>query len=134
MLLEPRTEKSNLMLALTPVITVLLATITSSVLLLFLGKSVPVTLHSFFIAPFESFYSITEVFLKFGPLLLIAQALAIGFRAKVWNIGAEGQMIMGAIAASAVPVYLTDSASPLLLPAMLVLGCLLYTSPSPRDS
>lgn len=121
---EKRTEFSRKMLFAVPLITITLTVFVSSLLLLALGKSPVQTMHSFFIAPFENFYSITEIFLKFGPLLLIAQALAIGFRAKVWNIGAEGQMIMGAIMASAVPVYLVDSTSIFLLPAMIVMGAL----------
>ena len=122
--LDRRTEASRIMMVATPIIAVLLATLTTSVLLLVLDKPVGLALHSFFIAPFESTYTISEVFLKFGPLLLIAQALAVGFRAKIWNIGAEGQMIIGAITASAVPVYFVDSNSALLLPAMIVLGAL----------
>ena len=122
--LDRRAESSRAMMFATPVLAVLLATLISSILLLIMNKPVGLTLHSFFIAPFENIYSISEVFLKFGPLLLIAQALAVGFRAKVWNIGAEGQMIIGAIAASSVPVYFVDSASPWLLPAMIVLGAL----------
>ena len=122
--LEKRTQTSRLMLFATPLIAVILSVITSSLLLFILKKPVLLTLHSFFIAPFENFYSITEIFLKFGPLLLIAQALAVGFRAKVWNIGAEGQMILGAICAASVPVYFVDSTSPFLLPAMVVLGAL----------
>lgn len=121
---EKRIEFSRRMLFAVPVITVALSVLFSSLLLLALGKSPLLTMHSFFIAPFQTFYSITEIFLKFGPLLLIAQALAIGFRAKVWNIGAEGQMIMGAIFASAVPVYFVDSTSVFLLPAMIVTGAL----------
>lgn len=122
--LERRIHASKRMLIATPIIAIALSVVVSSILLVILNKPVLLTLHSFFIAPFENFYSITEIFLKFGPLLLIAQALAVGFRAKVWNIGAEGQMIMGAIAASAVPVYFVDSTSTLLLPAMIVLGAL----------
>ena len=122
--LEPRPRASKWMLLAAPLLAVLLSVIASSALLLILKKPVGQTLHSFFIAPFENFYSITEIFLKFGPLLLIAQALAVGFRAKVWNIGAEGQMIIGAIAASAVPVYFVDSTSGWLLPAMIVLGAM----------
>ena len=121
---EKRDELSKPMLVAVPVITIVLSVIVSSLLLLALGKSPLLTMQSFFIAPFQTFYSLTEIFLKFGPLLLIAQALAIGFRARVWNIGADGQMIMGAIAASAVPVYLVDSTSVWMLPAMIVLGAL----------
>ena len=122
--LERRPQSSRVMMLAAPLIAVLMSVIVSAALLLLLKKPVGLTLHSFFIAPFESFYSITEVLLKFGPLLLIAQALAVGFRAKVWNIGAEGQMIIGAIAASAVPVYFVDSTSNWLLPGMVVLGAL----------
>jgi simple sugar transport system permease protein len=122
--LERRTRASRAMLLLTPLIAVALSVVASSLLLFILKKPVGLTLHSFFIAPFANFYSITEVFLKFGPLLLIAQALAVGFRAKVWNIGAEGQMIIGAIAAASVPVYFVDSTSGWMLPAMIVLGAL----------
>ena len=119
---EARTEFSKGVLLSVPLITILISVTVSSFILLALGKSPMMTMYSFFIAPFETFYSVTEIFLKFGPLLIISQALAIGFRAKVWNIGAEGQMVMGAIAATAIPVYFPDSTSFLLLPAMIILG------------
>lgn len=122
--LDRRVHYSKTMLIATPIIAIGLSIVVCSFLLILINKPVLLTFHSFFIAPFENFYSITEIFLKFGPLLLIAQALAVGFRAKIWNIGAEGQMIIGAIAASAVPVYLVDSTSALLLPAMIILGAL----------
>lgn len=121
---EHRREQSYKTGFLVPLYSVVLSILTCSILLLLLDRSPVAAMHSFFIAPFESFYSITEIFLKFGPLLLIAQALAIGFRAKVWNIGAEGQIIMGAIAASAVPIYFESSDSWLLIPAMILLGAL----------
>lgn len=121
---EKRQHHSKMMLLATPFIAIALSVAVSCLLLLILKKPILLTFHSFFIAPFENFYSITEIFLKFGPLLLIAQALAVGFRAKIWNIGAEGQMIMGAIAASAVPVHFVDSTSAWLLPSMIVLGAL----------
>jgi simple sugar transport system permease protein len=60
--------------------------------------------------------------LKTAPLILIAQGLAIGFRANVFNIGAEGQLIIGAIAASALPVWYPDATSGWMLPAMIVMG------------
>lgn len=121
---ERRTEQSYKVGLLVPLLSVILSIISCSIILLLIDRSPIDAMHSFFIAPFESFYSITEIFLKFGPLLLIAQALAIGFRAKVWNIGAEGQIIMGAVAASAVPIYFETSESWLILPAMMLLGAL----------
>lgn len=121
---ERRNTPAAALIIAIPFISVAVAVLLSSVLLLIQGKSLSATFYAFFIAPFESIYSLSEVLLKFGPLLLIAQALAIGFRAKVWNIGAEGQMVMGAILASALPVYFPDSDSLILLPAMMVLGAL----------
>ena len=121
---ERRDTPSKSLIFATPFIAITITILLSSIMLLIQGKSLQTTFYSFFIEPFESTYALSEVFLKFGPLLFIAQALAIGFRAKVWNIGAEGQMIMGAILASSIPVYFTDSESVFLLPAMILLGAL----------
>ncbi len=62
--------------------------------------------------------------LKFGPLLLIAQGLAIGFRAKVFNIGAEGQFVLGAIFASAIPVWFPEATGVWIWPSMLLAGAI----------
>ena len=60
------------------------------------------TLRVFFIDPLSSVYGISEVLLKACPLVLIGLGLAIGFRANVWNIGAEGQLTIGAICAGGI--------------------------------
>ncbi len=121
---EKRNSASRALILATPFFAIAVTVLLSSTMLLLQGKSLHTTFFAFFIEPFESTYAISEIFLKFGPLLLIAQALAIGFRAKIWNIGAEGQMIMGAVVASSIPVYFTDSESIFLLPAMIILGAL----------
>lgn len=122
--IERRERPSALGAVLIPLIAIAIGTGVGAILFRLLGFDVGATLFALFVAPFQTFYSVTEILLKFGPLLLIAQALAIGFRAKVWNIGAEGQMVMGAIGASAVPIYFNDSDSMLVLPAMILLGAL----------
>jgi len=61
---------------------------------------------------------------KAAPLVLIAVGLSLGFRANVWNIGAEGQYTLGALAGGGVALFLPESESPLLLPAMIVAGAL----------
>lgn len=109
---------------LAPVLALALTILASLVLFAALGKPAGTALRSLLIEPFLSWYSLSEVLLKTGPLLLIAQGLAIGFRARIFNIGAEGQLILGAICASSVPVYLPGSTSPWLWPAMMVLGAL----------
>ena len=62
--------------------------------------------------------------LKAGPLMLCAVGLASGYRANVWNIGAEGQLTMGAICGGGLALLFHESTSPLLLPAMIVAGAL----------
>ena len=59
--------------------------------------------------------------MKATPLMLVAIGLAVGFRANVWNIGAEGQYIMGGVAASAVALYFYESEGPHIL-LLMVLG------------
>ncbi|TNC51615.1 ABC transporter permease [Rubellimicrobium rubrum] len=120
----PREHASVRASVLAPFLALALTVVVSLVLFALLGKPSGAALHALFIEPFLSWYSFSEVLLKTGPLLLIAQGLAIGFRAKVFNIGAEGQLILGAICASALPVYLPTSTSPWLWPAMMVLGAL----------
>lgn len=105
-----------------PVIAVIGALLCSLVLFALLGKPAGLAIYSLLLEPFLSWYSFTEVLLKTAPLMLIAQGLAIGFRANVFNIGAEGQLIIGAICASALPVYFPQGTSSLMLPAMILMG------------
>ena len=72
----------------------------------------------------SSLYGLGEVVLKASPLLLIALGLAVGFRANVWNIGAEGQLTMGAIAGGGVALACPEGDAVWLLPAMILAGAL----------
>ena len=74
------------------------------------------------VSPLTNRYGLTELVVKAAPLVLIAIGLALGFRANVWNIGAEGQLTMGAIVGGGLALAFHDSDSVLLLPAMLVAG------------
>lgn len=67
-----------------------------------LGKDPVAGLRVFFVEPLRSGYALGELALKATPLLIIALGLAVCFRANVWNIGAEGQFVLGAVAASGV--------------------------------
>ena len=62
--------------------------------------------------------------MKAAPLIMIAVGLAIGFRANVWNIGAEGQLTMGAIAGGGVALATWGQSGPWILPAMMLAGVL----------
>jgi len=73
-----------------PLIAIVLMLIGGLVLFTFLGKNPLEGFKVFFINPVSDLYGVSELFLKATPLMLIAVGLAIGFRANVWNIGAEG--------------------------------------------
>ena len=122
--IEARPERSVWAPVQVAVLALLLTCLGGSVLFMIYGVSPLKGLDAIFIDPLRSTYGIGEILLKMAPLLLIAQGLAIGFRAQVWNIGAEGQLVVGAIAASLPAIWFDGSTSLLLLPAMLLAGML----------
>ena len=71
-------------------------------LFVLLGKDPVRGLQMFFWEPLKSAYALGELMVKATPLLVIALGLAVCYRSNVWNIGAEGQFVMGAVAASGV--------------------------------
>jgi general nucleoside transport system permease protein len=95
--------------------------LTGFVLFTALGKDPLAAFRIFFIEPVASIYGLGELLLKSTPLMLCALGLAIGFRANVWNIGAEGQLIVGALSGSAVALF-ADGLGALALPLMLLAG------------
>lgn len=117
--LERRAEPSALTFALAPLAALAATLICGVALFAAIGLSPGAVAWAFLVQPFASRHAIGEVLLKAGPLLLIAQGLAIGFRARVWNIGAEGQLLLGAIAAGALAIRFETTGGWWLLPAML---------------
>src|SRR6185295_16051630 len=87
-----------------------------------MGKDPWQALYVFFIEPIDTVYDLGELLLKASPIMLVAIGLSVGYRANVWNIGAEGQLIMGAIFGGGVALALHGAESSLVLPAMLVAG------------
>ena len=121
---EARPEPSRLMSYLSPLIAVVLMVFSGMLLFHFLGKDPVEGLKIFFLNPVRDSYGIAELFLKATPLMLCAVGLAVGFKANVWNIGAEGQLLIGALAGGGLALHFPDSHSHLLLPAMIVAGAL----------
>jgi len=103
--LEKRPSPSALMSWMSPVFAVLLTVLCGAILFLALGKNPLTGLAVFFIEPLRDMQGWAEVGVKVAPLLLIAVGLAICFRANVFNIGAEGQLVVGAIAGGAAGLY-----------------------------
>ncbi len=122
--LEPRAHPSPVWVWGAPLLAVGLTLVFGAALFASLGTDPLRALYGFFIQPIHSVYGLTELGVKAAPLALIAVGLAVGFRGSVWNIGAEGQFIFGAIAGGGVGLALNDWNSPLLLPLMLVAGAM----------
>ncbi len=120
--LEARPEPSRIAGLLSPLIAALATLIVGFVLFTAMGKDPIAAFHAFFIKPVDTAYGISELLLKASPLMLIATGLAVGYRANVWNIGAEGQLLLGAVAGGGLALAFDTSSSPLLLPAMIVAG------------
>jgi general nucleoside transport system permease protein len=121
--LEARSATSDWMRLASPPIAVAMTVLTGLLIFALLGKDPVQGFQVFFINPVKSFYGLTELMLKATPLAMCAIGLAIGFRAKVWNIGAEGQFIVGAIFATGVGLYL-GSISIISLVLMMLAGML----------
>ena len=120
--LEPRASHSVLAAWLSPLAALVMTIITGTVIFIAMGKDPAATLYIYFLQPLVSASGLSEVAVKAGPLVLIATGLSFGFRAGVWNIGAEGQYILGAIVGGGLAVFFHDSTNALLLPSMLALG------------
>lgn len=118
--LETRPQPSSFWSYASPVLALLLTVVIGVILFAALGKDPVRGLQVFFWEPIKSAYALSELVVKATPLLLIALGLAVCFRSNVWNIGAEGQYIMGAIAASGVALMADKSTS-----GWIVLGVVL---------
>ncbi|PKP70827.1 MAG: sugar ABC transporter permease [Alphaproteobacteria bacterium HGW-Alphaproteobacteria-4] len=111
----------------TPVLAVLATMIAGGVLFAILGKDPLEAIRVIFWDPLfgaNAGYFRGQLFIKAGPLILIAAGLAVGFRAGIWNIGAEGQYIVGALCGASVALAAYPAQSVLIFPAMVLAGAL----------
>ncbi len=122
--LEKRPDPSALMSWLSPLLALLLTVVCGIVLFLWLGRNPLTGLSIFFLEPVKDLRGWSEVGVKLAPLLLISVGLAICFRANVFNIGAEGQLVMGAITGGAAALYFDhgEGGGALLLTLVLLAG------------
>jgi general nucleoside transport system permease protein len=121
--LERRAERSTTIAIASPLIAIALTLVTMAILFAILGKNPITALGVYFIEPLTDLHSLSEIAVKATPLVMIAVGLALCYIANVWNIGAEGQFLMGAVCGSwiAVKTQGTDAGA-WVLPAMLVAG------------
>ena len=100
--LEARQTPSRAMVLGSPLLALSITVLMGIALFLMVGKDPLKGLLVFFYEPIKNSYALTELTIKASPLILIGLGLAIAYRANVWNIGAEGQYILGAIFAAGV--------------------------------
>ena len=95
--LETRPAPSRAMAVVSPLLALALTVACGIALFALLGKDPMRGLAMFFVEPFRGAYALSEIGVKATPLMLIGLGLAVCYRANVWNIGAEGQFVLGAI-------------------------------------
>jgi ABC-type uncharacterized transport system permease subunit len=122
--LETRPQPSKLMSLASPLLALLITVLIGVLLFMLLGRDPLRGLQMFFWEPIRSLNAWSELSLKATPLLLIALGLAVCFRSNVWNIGAEGQFVIGALAAGWVAMQADASSSHWIVAAILVAGML----------
>ncbi|MBA4490463.1 ABC transporter permease [Paracoccus sp. S1E-3] len=123
--LETRSEASLAWQIATPVLAVIATMLTGALLFGLMGYDPVAAIRTIFWDPLfgaSAGYSRPQLLVKAGPLILIACGLAVGFRAGIWNIGAEGQYIMGGIAGAAVALAAYPAEGWWIFPAMVVAG------------
>ena len=124
LILEKRSEHSTKMAILSPLIAIALTILVGGIIFALRGLNPFYALYVYFIEPVTTLWSIEQLVVKAAPLILIGVGLAVCFTANVWNIGAEGQLTMGAVFGGLIPVLWPELQTPIVLPAMLLLGAL----------
>ncbi len=122
--LVKRQTPSKRMVYLSPVLALFLSMLAGVFLFVIMGIPPLKALHAFFIEPISTSYGISELGVKATPLILIGVALSLGFKAGVWNIGAEGQLTIGGLCGGAVALYFYNQEGFYIIPLMLLAGVL----------
>lgn len=120
--LERRQLESKIWVYMSPLLALVLTLLAGALLFRFMNVDVGQALYTFFIEPISTSYGLAELGVKATPLILIGVALSLGFRAGVWNIGAEGQLILGAVFGGGVALLFYDQEGFYILPLVLLAG------------
>lgn len=121
--IEPRQAPSRMMTLGIPVLSAVIALALATIPLAFAGASIGQAYVEMFRGVFGSVFAFTEMLTRATPLIFTGLAAALAFRARLWNIGAEGQLYLGAMAAVAVGSGAFDLPAVLLIPIIVILGC-----------
>jgi len=118
----PRGSSSQSMFILAPVFAIFLTLFSGAIIFAFMGYNPFEALKIFFISPISNAYGVSELLIKATPLALIAVGLSFCFKNNIYNIGAEGQLTMGAIFGGGVGIFFHEVSSFLILPMMIIAG------------
>ena len=124
LVLDKRAEQSVRMAILSPLIALALTVIAGGIIFALRGLNPFEALYVYFIEPLTQDWAREQLIVKATPLVLIGAGLAVCYTANVWNIGAEGQFILGALLAGMIPVFFPAWQSPDVMLVMLLLGVL----------
>lgn len=122
MKLEARPAPSKFMSTASPLLALAVTVIIGIGLFLLLDRDPMRGLSMFFVEPFKTAYGISELAVKATPLMLIGLGLGICYRSNVWNIGAEGQYILGAVAASGIAMLAEPDTTHWIVVPILLAG------------
>ncbi len=120
--LELRPQDSKFWRLASPLLALVITVVLGIGLFVLLGKDPVRGLQMFFWEPLKSAYALGELMVKATPLLVIALGLAVCYRSNVWNIGAEGQFVIGAVAASGVALLADKESGRWFVLAVLLAG------------
>ena len=122
--LEARPQPSSFWSYGSPILALVITVIIGVIMFIALGKDLIKGLEMFFWLPIKSAYAVGELLVKATPLLIIALGLAVCFRSNVWNIGAEGQYIIGAIFAGGVALMADKTTGGWIVVPIILAGVL----------
>jgi len=120
--LEARKTPSVVLSYFSPILAIFMTLVSGALIFAYMGHNPLHGLYVFFIEPLSNLYGLGELGVKAVPLILIAAGLAVGFRANIWNIGAEGQFVMGAIFGGGVALFFDIPNQFLMLLTMMIAG------------
>ncbi|HYP84376.1 ABC transporter permease [Variovorax sp.] len=122
--LEPRPQLSRFWSYASPLLALLVTVLIGVLMFEALGKDPVRGLQVFFWEPVKNAYALGELMVKATPLLIIALGLSVCFRSNVWNIGAEGQFVFGAICAGGVALLADKGTGGWIVAVILMAGVL----------
>ena len=122
--LEKRSDPSPQLLYVLAAVAIGIGLLMGAIVLAFVGTHPGEAYREIARGAFGSVYGLSETLVKATPLLLAGLGVGVAFRAGVWNIGAEGQLYMGAMGGTWIALTYPALPAPLLQPLMIIAGCL----------